>query len=313
MSERKSGFCFTLDRDETAVLETWIGAAPSKIVLPHPCDVLSMQGVADVTMTEVHGHYHFTLSFDGELNKSGELKVLATELLAALLDDAKRLALLVPDYANEHSNSSEMISRKLSTRTRVPAVVLYSDPDFVILSSTKDQQVCMWSLPETPRGSGGTMSWDSRQISAFKAVIDSSQESQRYVRNGLAARNLKEGEDFSFDVMAGVPSLMARRVEANKKLLVGHTLEKHVYPEAKIIYVDPDLVFLHSGYNGVFWIAYRRDGYWERRRFDRAAGKRHAVKAEKAMAEGATPGNAFRKWVEKQNYEFDVAPHTPRN
>lgn len=310
---RKAGIGFHLDHIESQALRTWIGASANKIVLPHPTHVLSMEGAAEVEMTETSGHFHFSLRFDPAANADGELTKLATSLLTAMIDDAKRLLLWVPDYANEHSNFSAFFVHDSKGRTRVSSSILYSDPDFIILASSAGHEICMWFQPDSEGKSGGRMSWDSRSIVSFKNSIDKDAGAQRYVRNGLAAREMPEGTTFSFDGMGGVPALIERRKEANKALLEGHTLAKHIDLEANIIYVDPDLVYLHAGFMRDYWIVYRREGLSEKRAFERAAGKRHAARAEKAMAEGAKPGNAFRKWVEKQDYEFDVAPHNPRN
>ncbi|MCV9964370.1 hypothetical protein OIU34_21005 [Pararhizobium sp. BT-229] len=309
----EAGIGFHLDHSESEALRTWIGASASKIVLPHPKHVLSMEGAAEVEMTETNGHFHFSLSFDPATNVDDELTERATSLLTAMIDDAKRLLLWVPDYANEHSNFSAFFVHDSQGRTRVSSSILYSDPDFIILAANTGHEICMWYQPESEGKSGGLKSWDSRSIMSLKSAINKDAGAQRYVRNGLAARGMEEGTAFSFDGMGGVPSLIERRKEANKALLEGHTLEKHVDPAARIIYVDPDLVYLHAGFMMDYWIVYRREGLSEKRKFERAAGKRHADRAEKAMAEGAKPGNAFRKWAEKQDYEFDVAPHKPRN
>ncbi|MCZ7862729.1 hypothetical protein O9X98_15245 [Agrobacterium salinitolerans] len=309
---RKAGIGFHLDSSESEALRTWIGASPNKIILPHPCQVLSMEGAAEVVMDETQGHYHFMLTFDAA--RETELKELATALLTAMIEDARRLVRWVPDYANEYSNYSAFWEHTSQGRTRVPATLMYSDPDFVILAAVKGNDIAAWFEPrKDDSNSGGIVSWDTRAVAPLKKAISLDGDHQRYLRNGLAARGLPEGIEYTFEGLGGIPSLIERRKEVNGRLLAGHTLEKHIDLATKIIYFDPDLVYLHTGWNGDFWIVYRREGLSEERRFDRAAGKRHAARAEKAMAEGAKPGNAFRKWVEKQDYEFDVAPHKPRN
>jgi hypothetical protein len=307
----KAGIGLTLDASESEALRTWIAASPNKIILQQPCQVLSMEGAAEVTMEESKGHLHFNLTFDR--NAAIELTQLATALLKAMIDDARRLLLWVPDYANEHSNFSAFWEHDSKGRTRVPATLMYSDPDFLILAATKGPDICMWFGPSEERKAGGLMSWDTRAVAPLKKAIELYGDHQRYLRNGLAARGMPEGVQFCFEGMGGVPTLIARRKEANAKLLAGHTLEQHIDLEAKIIYADADLVYLNTGWQGDYYIVYRREGLSERRTFDRAAGKRHAARAEKAMADGARPSNAFRKWVEKQDYEFDVTPHDPLN
>lgn len=303
-----------LDETQATALQNWISAAPDMIRLPDPSHTLARShGVMSVAI-RLDEIPHIAVVLDPSL-ASPAIHDRITALANRIVENAVRLAQFVPRFWDGEAAYASFVEHDWlkDTKTPISCTLAYSCADYVILlgeQTNRERQLRVFFLDNGKRDFRTTdVRYDVAPI--VKATVEGP-ENEALVEAGLCARDVEDMDRLVFR-FARFPAILSKITERNVKLLRGHTLEAHLLMDHEILYVDEDIVY-SAGIDGRdYYIAYRREGYFEKRRYDTATGRRHADRADKAMKAGAGPGNAFRKWADKQRYDFDVAPHSPRN
>lgn len=305
MNIAEDGFTLKVDSGEAAALRAWLAVSPEALILPDPRAVLAMNGAADVSMEDDGQCISFHVSVDNV--DPADARDVAASLLRAICDDAVRLHQWVPDFRSPFSQTLVFWDDILKTnRKRITGKLVYSDPDFIIVSAINDTCVSACYRGESP-SQFGSMLWNKRTIRSLKLMTEAYGEHSRFTEYGLPARGIPEIIPFALTAFGAIPAIVEKMREENAIRLAGHHLASSVEPTFELIYVDADLIFARNWAFDVYWLYYRREGLPEKRMYQTAEGRRHAKRAAAAMNPTAQPGNPFRKWVEKQGYGFDVA------